>query len=114
MNHQATRQILLDTRTELEERIGRTHRHIFHKDAPVSANFHEQVVETGNDVLVQVLDEEARQEIQQINQALQRMDDGVYELCQQCGGQIGEQRLVAIPYTDMCITCASAVQANTK
>ncbi len=46
--HEAKAQ-LLKSRAELEERLLHTHKHIHHKDAPVSSNFHEQSVEMENE-----------------------------------------------------------------
>jgi len=108
MDHTLIKQQLIASRAELESRLERTHKHIFHKDAPVSANFHEQVVETGNDQLVQSLELEAQAEIRQIDRALQRLENGEYEQCSRCGDAIGEARLKAIPYAQTCIVCAES------
>lgn len=93
-------------KAELESRLERTHKHIYHKDAPVSANFNEQIKETENDQLVMALEEEAIDELKQISRALQRIADEEYQECAKCGNDIGAERLVAIPYTDRCIRCA--------
>ncbi|HJN95826.1 MAG TPA: TraR/DksA family transcriptional regulator [Gammaproteobacteria bacterium] len=97
---------LLERKAELESRVERTHRHTFHRDEPVSANFNEQVKQTENDELVRALEAEAKEEIAQINKALHRIEVDVYEQCAHCGGEIGVQRLQAIPYADSCIECA--------
>lgn len=106
MNLQQAKQRLLDAKDEIEARLARTHKHLYGKEAPVSANFHEQVVESSNDALVHTLEEEGRAELQQINQALQRIDSGDYPYCSKCGNAIGEARLMAIPFTAVCIKCA--------
>ncbi|MDP1931627.1 MAG: TraR/DksA C4-type zinc finger protein [Gammaproteobacteria bacterium] len=105
MNLQHARQRLLDTRTELEGRLERAHKHIRGREEEVSPNFHEQVVETGNDQVVQFLEQEGQQQLQQIDRALQRIDSGDYERCNKCGEAIGEQRLGALPWTEFCINC---------
>lgn len=98
----------LNTRkAELESRLKRTHKHIYEKDEPVSANFNEQAKQTENDGLVMVLEAEGIEELAQVRNALQRISDNVYQTCAQCGGSISEDRLKAIPYTDSCISCAS-------
>jgi RNA polymerase-binding protein DksA len=106
MNLLQAKHNLLAARAELEARLQRTHKHLHGKDEPVSANFHEQVVETGNDQVVQALEQEAQQELRQIGKALARIDSGDYPYCSKCGKAIGEQRLAAIPYTEHCIKCA--------
>jgi DnaK suppressor protein len=43
-----------------------------------------------------------------IEEALRRLDDGAYGICDDCGEQIGIARLKARPVTTMCIDCKSA------
>ena len=40
-----------------------------------------------------------------IMEALSRIEDGTYGKCEACGKQIGLERLKALPYTRLCITC---------
>ena len=47
------------------------------------------------------------EELAQVNKALERIESGEYLNCAACGEDIGEERLMAIPYTDSCIKCAS-------
>ena len=98
---------LLSTKAELSSRLERTHKHIYEKDEPVSANFSEQIKQTENDQLVRALEDEGKDELKQINNALQRLESGDYLVCAGCGEDIGEQRLLAVPHTDRCIKCAS-------
>jgi RNA polymerase-binding protein DksA len=42
----------------------------------------------------------------QVEGALERIEDGVFGNCQDCGREIGAGRLDAIPYTPYCIDCA--------
>jgi DnaK suppressor protein len=41
-----------------------------------------------------------------INAALQRIDDGTYGICTNCGRPISEARLEALPWAELCIDCA--------
>jgi len=97
---------LLELRGQLVSRLKRTHRHIYQKDEPVSANYTEQAKQKENDGLVMNLELGAIKEIAHINNALNRVEEGIYELCVVCGNNIAEERLKAIPYTDRCIDCA--------
>ncbi|MFN4244532.1 MAG: TraR/DksA family transcriptional regulator [Brevinematia bacterium] len=47
-----------------------------------------------------------REIIDKINEALRRIEDGVYGKCRMCGSPIEIERLEAIPYTDICSECA--------
>ena len=43
--------------------------------------------------------------LQAIEEALYRLEKGVYGLCRDCGDPIAAARLEAIPWTRVCITC---------
>jgi DnaK suppressor protein len=44
--------------------------------------------------------------IEDIDRALAKIDDGSYGTCDDCGGQIGVDRLEALPATSRCVECA--------
>jgi RNA polymerase-binding protein DksA len=44
--------------------------------------------------------------------ALERLDRGVFGVCQQCGGPIGLERLDVMPYTPYCVQCERKVEAG--
>lgn len=50
------------------------------------------------------------QTMESIESALERIEDGVYGACTECGKSIKKSRLNAIPYTAMCIDCAQALE----
>ncbi len=43
----------------------------------------------------------------QIDAAIERIEDGSYGRCEECGGNIPKARLEAIPYAAQCVRCAS-------
>ena len=45
--------------------------------------------------------------LDQIEAAIQRIEDGGYGRCEECGEQIPKTRLDAIPYAAECVRCAS-------
>lgn len=45
-----------------------------------------------------------------IEGALERIEEGVYGRCQECGGIVPKMRLNAIPYTPFCVKCAAKIQ----
>jgi len=106
MDLEQAKQALMEKQQELLSRVERTHKHIYQKDDPVSAKFSEQVTEMENDELVHALDAEGRQELNQVQHALARIESGDYFDCVVCGNPIGEKRLEAIPFADKCINCA--------
>ncbi len=48
-----------------------------------------------------------RDELYGVNMALQRIESGTFGLCLNCGEEISEARLKALPWTSTCIRCAS-------
>lgn len=41
------------------------------------------------------------------NRALERIDAGTYGICESCGKAIPVERLEALPYSTLCVECAS-------
>jgi len=94
-------------RDELTARQARVAKHTRHRDAPLSQDFAEQAVELENGETLVALDQEIGDEIARIDRAALRITDGTYPYCEECGEEIGEARLNALPYSTLCIDCAS-------
>ena len=60
------------------------------------------------------LDNEGATELNQVNDALARLDAGEYGKCKSCGNPIGEIRLEAMPYATLCIDCAEGAEELDK
>lgn len=56
-------------------------------------------------LVAQVARSKAR--LTEIDAAMARLGLGTYGICEQCGNEIGEARLEALPAARLCITCAS-------
>ena len=50
--------------------------------------------------------------LDEIEVALERIEDGVYGTCLECECRIPKTRLNAIPYTAHCVKCASKLQSG--
>lgn len=96
---------LLQRRAELEDRLEKIKRDV---EAPLDHDFAEQAVELENGEVLSEIGREAEGEINMINRALIRMDEGVYGECMDCGDAIAEARLLVQPYSSLCIRCAEA------
>lgn len=48
--------------------------------------------------------------LEQIESALERIEDGEYGQCEECGARIPKTRLNALPYATMCVKCASRLE----
>ena len=49
-----------------------------------------------------------RKDLDEVVVALERIDEGTYGTCRDCGTEIPDARLEAMPEAVVCITCASA------
>ncbi|HET8682841.1 MAG TPA: TraR/DksA family transcriptional regulator [Micromonosporaceae bacterium] len=56
----------------------------------------EQEISLANNIL---------ERINQVERALERLDDGSYGWCERCGNQIPVERLAAFPSATLCVTC---------
>lgn len=64
---------------------------------------------TQDEISSQLAEVEAR-ELNGIEKALERINQGSYGVCEVCGGKIPMQRLNALPYATMCIGCQQAAE----
>lgn len=48
--------------------------------------------------------------LEQVEAALLRIDGGTYGICANCGREIAVERLEALPYATLCITCQSEAE----
>jgi DnaK suppressor protein len=44
----------------------------------------------------------------EIDRALAKLGEGTYGCCDACGGEIGRERLEALPWATLCVACKSA------
>lgn len=75
---------------------------------PRSASWEDRATEIEGDEVLDALEESALAEIRDIRTALQRIDEGTYEICSSCGKKINDKRLEALPYATECIQCAES------
>lgn len=98
-------------RTRLEAQLaeleGRLERIAADLAEPLAADSSEQAVETEDDAALEGQAALITRELASIRRALERIEEGTYGECVQCGGEIAEGRLEARPEAAMCIACAS-------
>ena len=101
---------------DLHERVGGEVNYVvgsIHEDVDLNTNVSSAPVHLADvateavDVDVQVLHTE-RSILEQINVALERVEDGSFGRCTGCGTAISDERLNALPYTPLCAQCAQA------
>ena len=57
-----------------------------------------------DEIVMSIAQGEAK-EIEQIDNALKKIKKGKYGNCENCGKSINKQRLMAIPFVNLCIKC---------
>jgi DnaK suppressor protein len=70
-------------------------------------------MEADRNSVLRIRDRE-RKLIFKIQEALQRLDDGEFGICEQCGEEIGIDRLKARPVTTLCIECKASQEVQEK
>jgi DnaK suppressor protein len=55
-----------------------------------------------------------RKLIMKMQEAIKRIDDGTFGICEVCGGSISEKRLMARPVTTLCIDCKTKQEKMEK
>ena len=70
-------------------------------------------LESDRNFTLRIRDRE-RKLIAKIDEALRRLEDGSYGVCEECGETIGTARLKARPVTTLCIDCKSAQEVGER
>lgn len=70
-------------------------------------------LETDRNFLLRIRDRE-RKLITKIREALKRIDQGEFGICESCGGEISQARLNVRPVTTLCIQCKTEAEENEK
>ena len=61
-----------------------------------------------------ILTDRDRDKLQAIDDALARVDDGSYGVCESCESDVAEGRLEALPFTRLCISCQAEREKEAK
>ena len=76
----------------------------------------EELADVGSDNFIRetelALMTEEEHRLALIEAAIERLDDGSYGVCRDCGGSIPDGRLVAKPYAVLCVDCKTEREKN--
>jgi DnaK suppressor protein len=61
-----------------------------------------------------LLSDRERAKLQQIDDALERIQEATYGICESCGLEIAEERLRAMPFTRLCHDCQQEQEREAK
>jgi DnaK suppressor protein len=86
----------------------------FHKYKDISSDLVDQALaESEADFGFHLKEREGRL-ITKIKDALERLEEGYFDVCDECGGKISEERLEARPVTTHCIECKKRQEAEER
>lgn len=106
MDTQKIESVLLEKRRELIARLQLLNEDFEARDESFESPFSEQGVELDNLDILFSMDHASRHELNQINNAINRLRRNEYYTCANCGSAIHPERLIAKPQTDICSDCA--------
>ncbi|HET9475311.1 MAG TPA: TraR/DksA C4-type zinc finger protein [Steroidobacteraceae bacterium] len=101
----AARVALLARSAELRDRLRRVHSDFRHEREPLPQDAPDAAIAVENDEVLEAIERSAIGELEHIEAALERIDQGVYGLCAKCAGEIDAERLRVVPYATLCRTC---------
>ncbi len=99
------RELLLDARRQLVRETDRVLEAIPEEVHPPGE--HEIAPSEGIDTEIS-LEHEDNTQLHEIDAALERVKDGTYGKCCQCGNEIPASRLEAVPFAMYCVRCETA------
>ncbi|MER3400640.1 MAG: conjugal transfer protein TraR [Thermoflexus sp.] len=77
--------------------------------APTGIGYHDHMADDATDVADQATRAALRRHLEgrlrEVEEALQRMAEGTYGICLECGRPIEIARLKALPYAALCLEC---------
>jgi DnaK suppressor protein len=76
--------------------------------AGIDENFADSAAATAERSEILAFIDKARERLAAVDEALERMDEGTYGRCADCGREIPEVRLEARPLSVRCVECAAA------
>jgi DnaK suppressor protein len=81
-----------------------------------SADYDQHQADVATDTFMRERDEAMERslkgELEQVTHALDKVESGAYGYCDRCSGPIPADRLKALPYATLCISCAGMVEAT--
>lgn len=106
------REIILEKRKQIIEELELIHETLndttggdyFEESSPYSLHM-EQGTDTMEKEKNYLLAARQRKFLQYLDDAIKRIDRGVYGFCQDCGKLIDKARLEAVPHAQLCISC---------
>lgn len=111
---ESLKKLLLKERERLAIEAAKANKelHILGEDKPIESE-EKASVEVVLDVLAK-LGDQGNKELKDIEDALSKIEAGVYGVCEDCGKSISEARLKVLPTARLCINCKEKIEKMEK
>lgn len=104
---------LLKKKADILDEAGKTLSEMTDQTSNVPDPNDRATIESGRSFELRIRDRE-RKLVSKIDEAIARIDDGTYGICEDCGEEIGMKRLEARPVTMLCIDCKTIQETKEK
>ena len=107
------KQQLIEKREEILNEAGRTLSDMTDQNQNVPDPNDRATIESGRSFELRIRDRE-RKLLSKIEEALERVAEGEFGICEDCGEDIGLKRLEARPVTTLCIDCKTIQETKER
>jgi DnaK suppressor protein len=104
---------LLAKKEEILNEAGKTLSEMTDQTSNVPDPNDRATIESGRSFELRIRDRE-RKLVSKIEEAIARIEEGSYGICEDCGEEIGIKRLEARPVTMLCIDCKTVQETREK
>ena len=105
--HRAARSGLLGRAAELRDRLQRVRSDLKREREPLPRDSDDAAIAIENDEVLAAIERSAARELELIDAALTRIEQGVFGMCVTCTREIDAERIRTVPYALHCRACAS-------
>jgi DnaK suppressor protein len=109
--YEVLKRMLEDRRREIHEKL-RSLRETLPAEAALVKDVEEQSVDDFIQEVDFALMEMKSETLAKIDEAIRRLENGTYGVCGDCGAEIAEARLTALPFAALCRSCQEDEEAR--
>ena len=106
--------MLLKMRGELVRKIDRRSKATTVSGVSDIGDILDSVSEERTRELDMILTDREKQKLKQIDDALERIEENTYGLCEECGVKIPRARLKVVPFAKYCVECKEVIEREEK
>ena len=106
--------MLLKMRDDLVREIARRSRVTTEGTTPEIGDILDSVSEERMRELDMILTDREKKKLHQIDDALDRIEEKTYGLCEECGVKVPKQRLKVMPFAKFCVECQEKMEREEK